>query len=111
MFFRFNPKKPDQGDDIALIRLPSLAKTVIEDPDELVLPVCMPWNDTIEIKENELFVMGWGRTNNDDTDYGSQVYIDEKAKESTRKMSISLSEKDWSIHQYPSTASSPLSFK
>jgi hypothetical protein len=33
-----------QGNDIALIRLPRLAVTVLEDDDEVVMPICLPWN-------------------------------------------------------------------
>jgi hypothetical protein len=37
------------GDDLALIRLPTLAVTIIEDPAENVLPICLAWNEvTIE---------------------------------------------------------------
>ena len=41
---RFTIEKVDSnGDDIALVRLPRLAITINEDPEENVLPVCVPW--------------------------------------------------------------------
>ena len=49
------------GDDIALIRLPRLAVTVDEDPEESVTPVCLAWNETAKLPNKEHVVMGWGR--------------------------------------------------
>jgi hypothetical protein len=44
IFCRFSVATVDSnGDDLALVRLPSLAVTINEDPDENVLPICVPW--------------------------------------------------------------------
>jgi hypothetical protein len=41
---RFSVEKVDSnGDDLALVRLPNLAVTINEDPNENVLPICVPW--------------------------------------------------------------------
>merc|ERR1711981_499273 len=60
----------DNGNDIALIRLPRLANTYIEDFDEIVSPVCLGWDNTIEVPSTKYIVSGWGRTNNDAYDRG-----------------------------------------
>jgi len=60
----------DNGNDIALIRLPTLAKTYIEDFDQIVSPVCLGWDNTIEVPKSKFIVSGWGRTNNDAYDRG-----------------------------------------
>lgn len=67
----WDPRKVvTDGNDIALIRLPRLALTAAQDPDQLVMPACLKWNSDI-IVPNELFtVAGWGRTNNDAFDRG-----------------------------------------
>merc|ERR1719219_1746727 len=54
----------DNGNDIALIRLPRLANTYTEDFDEIVSPVCLGWDNTIEVPKENYVVSGWGRTNN-----------------------------------------------
>ena len=43
----------DNGNDIALIRLPRLAITAFEDFDELVFPVCLGWDNTITVPKVE----------------------------------------------------------
>ena len=58
------------GNDIALIRLPRPAITVNEDFDEIVLPVCLGWNQGIKVPEDKFLVAGWGRTSNDPFDKG-----------------------------------------
>jgi len=63
-------KVVDQGNDIALIRLPRLATTYFEDFDEIVGPVCLGWDKTIEVPDAQHLVSGWGRTNNDVYDRG-----------------------------------------
>jgi len=60
----------DNGNDIALIRLPRLATTYFEDFDEIVGPVCLGWDKTIKVPDNQYVVSGWGRTNNDAYDRG-----------------------------------------
>ena len=51
VFSRFSVDTVDSnGDDLALVRLPSLAVTINEDPEENVQPVCVPW------KGNELVI-------------------------------------------------------
>jgi len=49
------------GDDLALIRLPRLATTFDEDPDENVAPVCLAWNEKAKLPTKQHVVMGWGR--------------------------------------------------
>jgi len=63
-------KVVDNGNDIALIRLPRLATTYFEDFDEIVGPVCLGWDKTIKVPDNQYLVSGWGRTNNDAYDRG-----------------------------------------
>jgi len=63
-------KVVDNGNDIALIRLPRLATTYFEDFDEIVGPVCLGWDKTIKVPDNQYVVSGWGRTNNDAYDRG-----------------------------------------
>lgn len=58
------------GNDIALIRLPRPAQTAYEDPDEIVMPICLGWNQAIRVPENKFIVAGWGRTSNDPFDKG-----------------------------------------
>ncbi|TRY70795.1 hypothetical protein TCAL_05922 [Tigriopus californicus] len=50
-----------QGNDIALIRLPSLAKTVYDSFDIKVGPACLPWKQEAV---GDLRVIGWGRYSN-----------------------------------------------
>merc|ERR1712241_1456918 len=69
-------KVVDQGNDIALIRLPRLAETFLEDFDQIVAPVCLGWDNTIKVPDfidnpdAKYLVSGWGRTNNDAYDRG-----------------------------------------
>ena len=58
------------GNDIALIRLPNLAKTIYEDPDQIVMPVCLGWDHTIKVPSENHMISGWGRTNNVKGDIG-----------------------------------------
>ena len=41
-----------EGADIALIRLPRPATTILEDSDENVLPVCIDWSGSKVIKSS-----------------------------------------------------------
>merc|ERR1712083_940426 len=41
----------DKGNDIALIRLPRLAITYNEDPDQIVNPACLGWDRTIQVPD------------------------------------------------------------
>jgi len=63
-------KVTTNGNDIALIRLPRLALTIEEDFDQLVSPVCLGWDQTIQVPDHTFTVSGWGRTNNDGSDLG-----------------------------------------
>ena len=58
-------KLAKNGNDIALIRLPRLAKTYFVDFDEIVAPVCLGWDNTIEVPKSKYLVAGWGLTTND----------------------------------------------
>ena len=60
----------NNGNDIALIRLPKLAITVNEEYDQIVLPACMGWDRTMDVPDTNHIVSGWGRTNNDIYDRG-----------------------------------------
>ena len=60
----------NNGNDIALIRLPRLAITVNEEYDQIVLPACMGWDRTMNVPDSKYIVSGWGRTNNDVFDRG-----------------------------------------
>ena len=60
-----------EGNDIALIRLPRLAITVNEDPDQIVLPICLGWPG-VQVPQEKFEVAGWGRTNNDPFDSGDK---------------------------------------
>ena len=60
----------DNGNDIALIRLPRLAMTIEEDFDQMVMPACLGWDNTIEVPDENFIASGWGRTNNDVNDRG-----------------------------------------
>ena len=48
------------GNDIALIRLPNLAKTINEDPGQIVMPVCLGWDQTIKVPSENHMISGWG---------------------------------------------------
>jgi len=63
-------KVVNNGNDIALIRLPRLAITVNEEYDQIVLPACMGWDRTMDVPDTNYIVSGWGRTNNDIYDRG-----------------------------------------
>ena len=80
------PSRNTAGNDIALVRLPTLARTIDQDPLELALPVCLPWQSEVRYKminvdpnsdprmvilnhrsrapTEEVLVMGWGQTSN-----------------------------------------------
>lgn len=45
------------GSDLALIRLPRKAVTVIKDPEERVLPICLPANEDEVKMANEFWVI------------------------------------------------------
>ena len=51
------------GFDIALVRLPRPATTVIEDSEELVVPVCLPWRGE-SVPKTQTKVVGWGKASN-----------------------------------------------
>jgi len=55
----------ENGNDIALIRLPRLVDTFEEEFDQIVSPVCLGWDNTIEVPSTKYLVSGWGRTNNE----------------------------------------------
>ena len=59
----------NNGNDIALIRLPRPALTIEEDVNQIVQPVCLGWDNTIQVPDANYIVSGWGRTNNDLNDY------------------------------------------
>jgi len=63
-------KVVNNGNDIALIRLPRLATTYLEDFDSIVGPACIGWDRTIKVPDSKYVVSGWGRTNNDAYDRG-----------------------------------------
>lgn len=58
------------GNDIALVRLPRLATTYIEEPRQNVFPICLAWKRSIRLPDGEFLVTGWGRSNNDPSDPG-----------------------------------------
>jgi len=62
----------DEGNDIALIRLPSLAITSNEDFDQIVNPACLGWDRTIQVPGEQYMVSGWGRTTNNIYDRGDK---------------------------------------
>jgi len=63
-------KVVNNGNDIALIRLPRLAITIEEDFDQIVMPACLGWDNTIQVPDDIFIASGWGRTNNDVYDRG-----------------------------------------
>ena len=57
------------GNDIALIRLPRLAKTVTEQGKH-VSPICLGWNSKIKLptaQHGQTLVVGWGKRDRFDT--------------------------------------------
>ena len=66
-------KVVDNGNDIALIRLPRAANTVNEVYDQIVMPACIGWDNTIQVPDDVFIASGWGRTNNDVYDRGDTV--------------------------------------
>ena len=60
----------DNGNDIALVRLPRLAITANEDFDQIVHPACLGWDNTIQVPGEQYMVSGWGRTSNNVFDRG-----------------------------------------
>ena len=63
-------KVVNNGNDIALIRLPRVALTIEEDFDQIVMPACIGWDNTIQVPDDVFIASGWGRTNNDVYDRG-----------------------------------------
>ena len=41
-----------------------------EDFDQIVMPACLGWDNTIQVPNENFIVSGWGRTNNDAYDRG-----------------------------------------
>jgi len=69
----WDPEKlQEEGNDIALIRLPRLAITYNEDFDQIVSPACLRWDKTIEVPGQQYMVSGWGRTTNNIYDQGDK---------------------------------------
>ena len=48
----------NNGNDIALIRLPRLVLTNEEDFNQIVQPVCLGWDNTIQVPEANYIVSG-----------------------------------------------------
>ena len=63
-------KVGEEGNDIAMIRLPREAITYNENIDQIVLPACLDWNQSFLNPPNTYIAAGWGRTNNDVYDRG-----------------------------------------
>jgi len=65
-------KVTSAGNDIALIKLPYSAVTVNEQemPGNIVLPICIDWEQSGLPSEWELLVAGWGRNSSDHKDVG-----------------------------------------
>ena len=63
-------KVVNNGNDIAIIRLPREAITSNKDPYQTVLPACLDWDQAYQTPPNTYIVAGWGRTNNDVYDRG-----------------------------------------
>ena len=61
----------DQGNDIALVRLPSLVRTNREDDESNIVPICLPWTrDIRETSTSKNFIAGWGRITSNPRDRG-----------------------------------------
>ena len=54
----------NNGNDIALIRLPRPALTFEEDFNQIVQPVCLGWDNTIQVPDANYIVSGFAHTNN-----------------------------------------------
>ena len=63
------------GNDIALIRLPRPAITVIEEVGNNVSPICLPWKQGTILPTRQHLVVGWGRINNDPYDTGNRSVV------------------------------------
>lgn len=63
----FSMQNPLAGHDIALIRLPRLAITIVDSPDSPVLPGCLPWTMPSILRSTAGEVAGWGRLTNNPT--------------------------------------------
>jgi hypothetical protein len=77
----WNKRKPQGGHDIALIRLPRLVTTILEDQKEIAVPVCLNWKNTPGVGvgvDNENYVLGWGRTSNEQESRDSKIRGSEK---------------------------------
>lgn len=89
------------GNDIALIRLPRAATTIEQDPKVRVLPACVRWNRDISVApQNDHFVVGWGRTNNDETDLGNQTTVGAFSS-ILQKLKVPVFSAQFCIKQYP----------
>jgi hypothetical protein len=44
-----------------------------QDAAENVMPVCLAWKKEIQLPSKQNVVMGWGRTNNEEGDFGNQT--------------------------------------
>ena len=81
-------KVVNNGNDIAIIRLPREAITSNEDPYQTVLPACLDWDQAYQTPPNTYIVAGWGRTNNDVYDRGD---IGSAGAHSSRLKAVELS--------------------
>ena len=89
------------GNDIALIRLPRAATTIEQDPKVRVLPACVRWNRDISVaSQNDHFVVGWGRTNNDEADLGNQTTVGAFST-ILQKLQVPVFSAQFCIKQYP----------
>ena len=92
-----------EGNDIAMIRLPREAITYNENIDQIVLPACLDWNQAYQTPANTYIVAGWGRTNNDVYDRGD---IGSSGAHSSKLKALELSyipldqcKKDYAIYR------------
>ena len=63
----------NQGNDLALIRLPRLADILIFDTDskDLVQPICLPLKSSdIDDSDSDLYITGWGKATQNRADRG-----------------------------------------
>ena len=89
------------GNDIALIRLPRAATTIVQEPKVRVLPACVRWNRDISVApQNDHFVVGWGRTNNDEADLGNQTTVGAFST-ILQKLQVPVFSAEFCIKQYP----------
>ena len=89
-----------EANDIALIRLPKAATTVIQDPDNYVLPACVRWNRDIPIaSKTQNLVIGWGRTNNDIYDFGNRSTVGAFST-ILQKLEVPVYSGEYCVHKY-----------